>query len=74
MTSELLQAALHAQPFEPFAFRLRGGRFLKITIPDVVAHRPGGQLAIIVKDDESYETIKLESIEGLDFDEIRNAL
>jgi hypothetical protein len=71
MSSELLQSALHAQPFEPFAFRFRGGRFLKVTTPDVVAHKPGGRVVIIIRDDESYEAIDLAAVEGLDFDEVR---
>lgn len=67
MTTEQLQSALHAQPFQPFALRLADGRSLSVPHRDFVAHKPGGRIAIVVSDDESHVAVDLLLVVSLDF-------
>lgn len=65
MTSQRLTTAMRAVPFHPFAIVLVGGREIPVSHPGLIAHAPGGRVAVVVSDDESHEVIDVESIGGL---------
>jgi hypothetical protein len=59
MTTERLQQLHHARPFQPFRIHLADGRRLDVPHPELLAYRPNGRTAVVVKHDESFEIIDL---------------
>jgi hypothetical protein len=58
MTSEELQALMHADPFVPFAF-CRDAGDVEVPTRDHVAHAPGTHAAVVVATDGTVEFIDL---------------
>ena len=71
MTTESLQKALHAAPFQSFTLHLADGRTLPVPHRDFVAHRPGGRVAVIMDDDDGFELVDLLLVVSLKFEPAR---
>jgi hypothetical protein len=67
MISEVLLSALRNEPFFPFKLRLVSGHAVPVDHPEFIAHTPGSGVAVVIKFDESLETIDLASVVSLEF-------
>jgi hypothetical protein len=67
MTTETLQAAIRAVPFQPFTLRLADGRALPVPHREFIAHRPGGRIAAVIGDDESAAYVDLLLVVSLEY-------
>ena len=65
-----VRAALHRQPFEPFAIRLADGRSLPVPHPDFVA--VGTRRIVVVGADDSTLMIEPLLIVSLDYQRAKN--
>jgi hypothetical protein len=59
VTTEQLQAAIHATPFHPFVIRMADGQLFSIPHPDFIMHRPGARTAVVWMPDDSIRIIDL---------------
>jgi hypothetical protein len=59
VTTEQLQGAIHATPFQPFIIRMADGQLFSVPHPDFIAHRPGARTAVIWMPGDSVRIIDL---------------
>src|SRR4051794_24779250 len=67
MTSTLLQDALHADPFVPFALIRAGGGSLPVPHPDYVAHPPYTKTVAVATDTGKVRVLSLDDIVSLEY-------
>jgi hypothetical protein len=65
MTTEQLQRAIHAVPFQPFVIRVADGQQLRVPHPDFITHAPGTRTAAVSLPDGTIEFIDLLLVTGL---------
>jgi len=69
MTAESLHRAITTIPFRPFTLRLADGQQIHVPHPELIAHAPGGRMAVVVLSDSQIEWIDLLLGVGLVFEE-----
>lgn len=66
MTTNQLYQSIHAAPFQPFAIHMADGRELSAPHPDFIAHRQGGRIAVVLRDDDTASYLDVLMITGLE--------
>jgi hypothetical protein len=69
VTTEQLQAAIHAVPFLPFVLRVADGQQLRVPHPDFIAHRPGARTAVVWMPDDSIKIVDFLLVGTLDIEQ-----
>jgi hypothetical protein len=69
MTTESLQRAINTVPFRPFTIVMADGHQIPVRHPELIAHAPGGRVAVVMLSDSQIDWIDLLLAPRLVFDE-----
>lgn len=66
MTSDIFLEAMRARPFRSFVLEMTDGRTIRVSHPELIAHKPGATTAIVMRGD-AFVMIDLSEVTDLKF-------
>ncbi len=68
MTKDAIKATLSAQPFKPFALRLKDGKLVSVPHPEFIVVSRTGRTAVVNTEGDKYSIVDLGLVTAVEFE------